>query len=800
MKDKTIIRPITDAIQDVLRMFPAVRGTACWGIAPLLMVGSQGAFAGLFVDAYALEGARVQGVTEELYFGHVGGVGTLNNSGQVASSLGFTDAAGTSIKSAVVVGTPKNLEFRYWQGDPVPLAVGDGVSSESNHPKFLFDDGGLVLETRLSGAGIHQFGDYPFYDVSITNDTVVWTDRGGAAEPIYQYLDPAPGLPGVQLQRHKFGSMAAYGAQDGTVFFESSLGGDGIDESNNSVLWRSNGGQTEIVWREGQQAPGLPEGTVAYRDPPDVAWNASGQYVMKALLEKPDGSFGSAVWKDVGNGLELVLAERLPAPGEPGRFVGPSLGNIHIDALGNVLIEGSTRATAEGFGGTSPRTWSDRDGSLAPIYEAGMVVPVPEFSPTTNYPTESVLKYTSGYAVADDGTLAFVGQVENYVPGYSRTGLWQSGVYREADQGLEVVAWAGQVAPGLGKKFDGFGDLWVNGDGQMVFHAGLVDGVSSNRESLWAATGLGDIELLVAIGEPLKVAPGVFKTVSGFSYRSPDARVHGRPYGYGDKALNDNGQFIFSAEFTDGTSGLFLASIVEQTTASANATEDSVQIQLVQQTGETSVGDLVIGLDQADVTAAGDFAVTHNTVTEVASNVRYENTPGWEDVQAGFGVYLGDGKQEFWSIEHGDFDWDGFLELSFVYDDQYIDPAKEAELGIWHFGTYGEDGSRIWRFYDSFGDYSEFFSIDPVANLMTVRVDNLSDFLVAGGPGNGPVGSAPLPSTLLLVLMGWMGGGGVLRWRRHHFTGSAAVRPSLHKCQQQVGKAIPAQRAGLFQG
>jgi len=71
----------------------------------------------------------------------------------------------------------------------------------------------------------------------------------------------------------------------------------------------------------------------------------------------------------------------------------------------------------------------------------------------------------------------------------------------------------------------------------------------------------GVVTLVVRMGDVLEVAPGDFRTVQGgtanFEFTCHTGGQDGRPSGFAD-----DGRLGFHAQFTDGTSGLFVASTV----------------------------------------------------------------------------------------------------------------------------------------------------------------------------------------------------------------------------------------------
>src|SRR5262249_3118000 len=137
------------------------------------------------------------------------------------------------------------------------------------------------------------------------------------------------------------------------------------------------------------------------------------------------------------------------------------------------------------------------------------------------------------------------------------------GIWSDSSGTLTLIAREGAQAPGTpdGVNFPGnfqdFGNPGLNDSGQTAFSAGLTGaGVdASNDNGIWATDRTGVLQLIVREGDVLEVAPGQFRTVATAFFRPHD--LFGTSEGF-----NNLGQVAFVANFTDGSSGIFVSDAV----------------------------------------------------------------------------------------------------------------------------------------------------------------------------------------------------------------------------------------------
>ena len=184
--------------------------------------------------------------------------------------------------------------------------------------------------------------------------------------------------------------------------------------------------------------------------------------------------------------------------------------------------------------------------TLRPILRAGDGAP--GVSPGAVFDSLNV-----GTFLHDNGRFAFASQLRSVdtPTAPTRASLW-SGV----GTSLVPVAIGGDVAPGTSDRFSAFpGAPLVNAGGEVAFTAILdVAGSDARPNGIWMGTP-GDLHLVALEGRPFDVGGGELKTVSRVDLvERPDQLRY---------VLNDQGQLRFMAFFTDGTSGVFLATVPE---------------------------------------------------------------------------------------------------------------------------------------------------------------------------------------------------------------------------------------------
>ncbi|MCH8824207.1 MAG: hypothetical protein IH984_11955 [Planctomycetes bacterium] len=401
--------------------------------------------------------------------------------------------------------------------------------------------------------------------------------------------DPAPGTPPDVDFSLFFRDPVIDGA--GHSAFVARLTGPDVGDSNDDGIWTEGSGSLALLVREGNQTPGLPDGVLfatchagflcssVMNDVGDTAF----------LISLSDGS--GSIWVHRSGSLNLVARTGTQAPGLPAgvNFAvlrGPVLNDAGQTAFSSFLEGPGVDATND-FA-----VWSEGLGSVALVARLGDQAPG----------TPEGVVFGDGFNRLSSWAVGGAGQtpMQAYLSGpgvIPGTGGNAQGIWSGGPGSLELVARAGDPAPGLGEgvNFDRFSSALttiINGAGQTSFFAYLIgpDVDSTNDQSIWSE-GSGSLVMVARKGSH---APGTAKDVNFFRL-IPGAM------------LNGAGQTAFVA--------YLIGPGVDQTNNSGVWSEGSGSLELVAREGSpapgTAEGVIFSSIFPGPVTnAAGQVAFT----------------------------------------------------------------------------------------------------------------------------------------------------------------------------------------------
>jgi hypothetical protein len=295
--------------------------------------------------------------------------------------------------------------------------------------------------------------------------------------------------------------------------------------------------------------------------------NGAGETAFWATLtgDGVTSSNAESIWTEgAGRGLTLIARQEAPAPGMPAGVYFSSFrhrggtGRPVINDLGQTAF--FARVGGPGSSGIFSGIWSEGGGTLHLVARADEPAPGTEAGVTFgNFNGDSLV-------INSMGSTAFGGNVNG--PGVSlsnRFGVW----LEEASGELTLVARQGELAPGGGPDllFGNleFVNLLLNGAGQIAFQSALTEeGGTAAGIGIFATDIDGVLRLIVREGELFDVSndPLVqdLRTIKS-------ADLVGTGSGGEDglaSSFNDAGQLAFRLGFTDGSSGVFVATIVPE--------------------------------------------------------------------------------------------------------------------------------------------------------------------------------------------------------------------------------------------
>lgn len=403
-------------------------------------------------------------------------------------------------------------------------------------------------------------------------DEGVWLWNSGVIEKVARAGDQAPGTPpGVVFERTTSRTIANSTINDaGQIVFSPQLAGPGVTQSNNGGIWLGTSGSLRLLAREGDPAAGMPAGVIFDWIPPVLYPNAgvlnhAGQTVFRGLVTGPgvDAGDNSGVWYWNGDSLELIAHEGQQAAGTAagtqwGNFISnDNNAGLHHPTLNNrgqAAFFGELRGP--GVDDSNNRgIWLRDNGSFNLIVRTGDLAPG----------TSADLRFHTfnEFALNGSGEIAFGANITG--PGATTDNSW--GIWAGTADSLRLVARMGDPAPGTDPATvfyallpnQGAGPA-LNARGQVLFYGSLAGpGIDATNDfGVWAETVDHVLTLIARTGDQLEVAPGDRRTISFLTFPSFGS---GNEDGRGS-TFNDRGEVVFKAEFTDGSSGIFLSDLV----------------------------------------------------------------------------------------------------------------------------------------------------------------------------------------------------------------------------------------------
>ena len=456
--------------------------------------------------------------------------------------------------------------------------------------------------SRISGAGQVSFFAQPLVGPGVVanqNDLALFAGAFGDVRLVARMDSQAPDTPAGVLYS-SFGSMPLINSA-GNVAFGAQLKGPGVVIGENiNGIWAGPRDSVRLIAREGEPAPGLPEGVryvvlqTGLRD-----WNDVGDLAFSGQVAGPGvtSANDSAAWAGRPGNIQLVARDGSPAPGTSG---GVNYGSfqfavIHINNSGQTVFENGLTGLVNAsnnraifFGPPGNVQLAARLGQQAAGLPAGVRYETMRF-PQINDTGQIVF---TGHAGGNAGIWAGVpgafqlvayggAQAPGTPPGVnyylmanpiisSSGGVAFPAALRDSngeDLGgglfagmpgsVKLIARRGDGAAGTGPgiTFQGSENFALNGAGQVVFLASLIGpGVTSaNDYGIWTTDPLapaGPLVLLAREGLPFDVGGGEFRTIDQLQF-------------IGGHGLNDAGQITFVATFTDGSGGVFVTPVPE---------------------------------------------------------------------------------------------------------------------------------------------------------------------------------------------------------------------------------------------
>jgi hypothetical protein len=428
----------------------------------------------------------------------------------------------TSSDTALFWGPAGGLQLLAREGEPVPF-LGGGVTWGD------FPSMGMPLKNTRMGSNGRVLFTSSLIGASAATNQVIVTGSYGALQKVAQKGDVLPG-GGTLIAVSGFDPFNNTGQINdaGQVLFDARFAtGGGITTANDYALVVWTNGSTQIIAREGNQAPGLPAGVVfagggsgATEFQPFTVnsnvFNSAGSTLLDCHLDGT-GVVASvndeALYFGGSGGLTLVLRRGDAVPGLPGVTWGNARGDIGASASltngGRMAFVG--RLAGAGVTSANDRSiWTGTVGNLTMIAREGDLVPgmVPSGNGPWSYGAMDFSKTRNPY-INERGVVLFQNDVSD---GVVNKDMWfvytpQHGVRILLDGGdtfttsFGTAGWT--IADTFGAPGSGDGSpAWFNNNGDFVCK--LVLGAPAN-----GAIVRGHVGSLIGTPGAVPVAGGV---------------------------------------------------------------------------------------------------------------------------------------------------------------------------------------------------------------------------------------------------------------------------------------------------
>jgi hypothetical protein len=198
-----------------------------------------------------------------------------------------------------VTAADRGVIYRATAGGPPEILARTGTAAPGTGRPF----------TALGGQTINQLDHVAFWGFTANSADGIWEQpAGGALSLAYGSGQAAPGAPAGAVFAHM--GTPVLNARDHLAFQGAlSVGAGGATAENNDALWGPGaGGQTVLVAREGEAAPGA--GGAVFNNFFNYVLNAKDQMIFQAGLKDAGGSNQYGLWAfDPSGGLALVVRE-----------------------------------------------------------------------------------------------------------------------------------------------------------------------------------------------------------------------------------------------------------------------------------------------------------------------------------------------------------------------------------------------------------------------------------------------------------------------------------------------------------
>lgn len=229
------------------------------------------------------------------------GAGTVSFRGNLTGQVGALDGQG------IWSGQPGSLQLQVRSGTQAPGSPAGAAFFNLGNPSINNSDR-IAFTSGLTGAGFTSVSDG------------IWSKAAGGNPELVALRNMIAPLPAPDVSFSGFSDPFLMGNDQ--VAFRATLMGSGVNGGNDGSIWRGMPGSIQAILREGDHAPGTPDGVnFGTFLQGDIAGNDAGQIIIRSSLTGSgvDASNNLGVWlSDPTLGLILLARTGTPFEVAPG--------------------------------------------------------------------------------------------------------------------------------------------------------------------------------------------------------------------------------------------------------------------------------------------------------------------------------------------------------------------------------------------------------------------------------------------------------------------------------------------------
>jgi len=487
---------------------------------------------------------------------------TINDAGQVAFR-----------GNSNVTGTPQGL-WIHGGGVDTNVAVAGGARPGGG--TYTSGTTGIINSMLINASGEWAF--------RLGASTGLFSNAGGVPARIMLTGDVAPDTGSATFSSSATG-MPLFNAAGQAAFIGNLTTNTGTPPvvisgatANSAGIWGGMPGAASLLLRQNDTVTPINlDGSVrvgAFQSA-SLGYNGNGRYVVSGALQGSvttgtgAGSNATMIASNRSGALEVISRAGDAAPDSAGAastnlYRAFSTSQIGFNNDGRVAFSSSLRDAAGVQTATAALFTDAGSGTLRLIGKTGD--PLPASIANANGAEFAGVNWGSAFnniAMNTSGTTAFVVTGLGNTGGTNNTNV----LFRMAAGGdLMKIIRSGDVAipggapDGSNAFFNSPSNIQINSRGQLAFLTTLTGvGVSpglGNGSALFGADENGVTCLLARTGDLFEVAPGDLRQVSSIGGLNTSGGQDGRAIN-----LNGKGELVFQLDFSNGTSGIFVATV-----------------------------------------------------------------------------------------------------------------------------------------------------------------------------------------------------------------------------------------------